>query len=37
MHEVRKCAEHADIRTTELHFVRKEEDAKWRHDGYRSD
>jgi integrase len=27
MHEVREFAGHADIRTTELYFVRKEEDA----------
>jgi integrase len=28
MHEVREFAGHADIRTTELYFVRKEEDAE---------
>ncbi|MGO9917179.1 MAG: tyrosine-type recombinase/integrase [Isosphaeraceae bacterium] len=28
MHEVREFAGHADIRTTELYFVRKEEDAR---------
>ena len=28
MHEVRELAGHADIRTTELYFVRKEEDAE---------
>ena len=27
MHEVREFAGHSDIRTTELYFVRKEEDA----------
>ena len=28
MHEVREFAGHADIRTTEVYFVRKEEDAE---------
>jgi hypothetical protein len=28
MHEVREFAGHSDIRTTELYFVRKEEDAE---------
>ncbi len=28
MHEVWEFAEHADIRTTEVYFVRKEEDAE---------
>jgi hypothetical protein len=28
LHEVRKFAGHSDIRTTELYFVRKEEDAE---------
>jgi hypothetical protein len=28
MHEVRKFAGHSDIRTTELYFVRKEEDGE---------
>jgi integrase len=28
MHEVRELAGHSDIRTTELYFVRKEEDAE---------
>jgi hypothetical protein len=28
MHEVREFAGHTDIRTTELYFVRKEEDAE---------
>jgi hypothetical protein len=28
MHEVRGFAGHADIRTTQLYFVRKEEDAE---------
>jgi hypothetical protein len=28
MHELREFARHADIRTTEVYFVRKEEDAK---------
>ena len=28
MHEVREFAGHADIRTTELYFIRKEEDAE---------
>lgn len=28
MHEVRQFAGHSDIRTTELYFVRKEEDAE---------
>jgi integrase len=28
MHEVREFAGHADIRTTELYFVRKEEDGE---------
>jgi len=28
MHEVREFAGHADIRTTELYFVRREEDAE---------
>jgi hypothetical protein len=28
LHEVREFAGHADIRTTELYFVRKEEDAE---------
>jgi integrase len=28
MHEVREFAGHADIRTTEIYFVRKEEDAE---------
>ena len=33
MHEVREFAGHADIRTTEVYFVRKEEDAGWRRGG----
>ena len=28
MHEVREFAGHADIRTTEVYFIRKEEDAE---------
>jgi len=28
LHEVREFAGHADIRTTEVYFVRKEEDAE---------
>jgi hypothetical protein len=28
LHEVREFAGHSDIRTTELYFVRKEEDAE---------
>jgi integrase len=28
MHEVREFAGHADIRTTELYYVRREEDAE---------
>jgi hypothetical protein len=28
MHEMREFAGHADIRTTEVYFVRKEEDAE---------
>ena len=28
MHEVREFAGHSDIRTTELYFVRKQEDAE---------
>jgi hypothetical protein len=28
MHEVREYAGHADIRTTEVYFVRKDEDAE---------
>ncbi|MFO0888260.1 MAG: hypothetical protein U0790_03830 [Isosphaeraceae bacterium] len=28
MHEVRELAGHADIRTTEVYFVREEEDAE---------
>ena len=28
MHEVREFAGHADIRTTEVYFVRKQEDAE---------
>ena len=28
MHEVREFAGHADIRTTEVYFVRREEDAE---------
>jgi site-specific recombinase XerD len=28
MHEVRELAGHADIRTTEVYFIRKEEDAE---------
>ena len=28
MHEVREFAGHADIRTTEIYFMRKEEDAE---------
>jgi site-specific recombinase XerD len=28
LHEVRELAGHSDIRTTELYFVRKEEDAE---------
>ena len=28
MHEVREFAGHSDIRTTEVYFVRKEEDAE---------
>jgi hypothetical protein len=28
LHEVREFARHADIRTTEVYFVRKEEDAE---------
>jgi len=28
MHEVREFAGHADIRTTEVYFMRKEEDAE---------
>ena len=37
MHEVREFAGHADIRTTELYFVLKEEDAEvWRRGAFRS-
>jgi site-specific recombinase XerD len=28
LHEVREFAGHADIRTTEVYFIRKEEDAE---------
>ena len=36
MHEVREFAGHADIRTTEVYFVRKEEDAEVAAGGSRS-
>ena len=35
MHEVREFAGHSDIRTTELYFIRKEEDAEGRRGGSR--
>jgi integrase/recombinase XerD len=36
MHEVQEFAGHADIRTTEVYFVRREEDARWRRAASRS-